>query len=43
VAECVESERIREIIRELGVEYGQGFSIGRPVPLTDVIAGLIRG
>jgi diguanylate cyclase (GGDEF)-like protein len=43
VAECVESEQIREIIRELGVEYGQGFSIGRPVPLTDVIAGLIRG
>ena len=43
VAECVESEQIREIIRGLGVEYGQGFSIGRPVPLTDVINGLIRG
>jgi diguanylate cyclase (GGDEF)-like protein len=43
VAECVESVEIRDIIRELGVEYGQGFSIGRPVPLTDVIAGLIRG
>ena len=41
VAECVESEQIREIIRGLGVEYGQGFSIGRPVPLTDVINGLV--
>ena len=43
VAECVESEQIREIVRSLGVEYGQGFSIGRPVPLTDVINGLVRG
>jgi diguanylate cyclase (GGDEF)-like protein len=43
VAECVESDQIREIIRSLGVEYGQGFSIGRPVPLTDVINGLVRG
>jgi len=43
VAECVESEKIREIVRSLGVEYGQGFSIGRPVPLTDVINGLVRG
>jgi len=43
VAECVESEQIRDIVRSLGVEYGQGFSIGRPVPLTDVINGLVRG
>jgi diguanylate cyclase (GGDEF)-like protein len=42
VAECVESEQIRDIIRDLGVEYGQGFAIGRPVPLSDVIAKLVR-
>jgi diguanylate cyclase (GGDEF)-like protein len=43
VAECVESEQIRDIICGLGVEYGQGFSIGRPIPLERVIAELIRG
>lgn len=41
VAECVENERIRDITRDLGVEYGQGFSIGRPVPLEDVIDDLV--
>jgi diguanylate cyclase (GGDEF)-like protein len=40
VAECVESDPIRDIVCRLGVEYGQGFSIGRPVPLERVIAGL---
>jgi diguanylate cyclase (GGDEF)-like protein len=41
VAECVESEQIRDITRRLGVEYGQGFSIGRPTPLESVIGGLL--
>lgn len=41
VAECVESDQIRDITRELGVEYGQGFSIGRPIPLERVIDGLL--
>ena len=41
VAECVESDQIRDITRELGVEYGQGFSIGRPTPLEQVIDGLV--
>lgn len=41
VAECVESDQIRDITRELGVEYGQGFSIGRPLPLERVIDGLL--
>jgi EAL domain-containing protein (putative c-di-GMP-specific phosphodiesterase class I) len=40
VAECVESDAIRKAISELGVSYGQGFSIGRPVPLDKVLAGL---
>jgi diguanylate cyclase (GGDEF)-like protein len=42
VAECVESEQIHGITQRLGVEYGQGFSIGRPIPLDRVIAGLVR-
>jgi diguanylate cyclase (GGDEF)-like protein len=43
VAECVESEAILEAIRALGVEYGQGFSIGRPTPLQQVLDGLVGG
>jgi EAL domain-containing protein (putative c-di-GMP-specific phosphodiesterase class I) len=42
VAECVESEEIRSITRSLGVEYGQGFAIGRPTPLDQVIQ-VVRG
>lgn len=37
VAECVESDAIRDVVRRLGVEFGQGFSIGRPTPLEKVI------
>ncbi len=40
VAECVESDAIRKAVRDLGVDYGQGFSIGRPVPLEKVLATL---
>lgn len=41
VAECVESDAIRLAIRALGVDFGQGFSIGRPAPLDKVLAALI--
>jgi diguanylate cyclase (GGDEF)-like protein len=41
VAECVESEAIWRATRELGVEYGQGFSIGRPLPLEQVLETLV--
>ena len=41
VAECVESDAIRLAIRELGVSYGQGFSIGRPTPLDKVLGALV--
>ncbi|HSN72482.1 MAG TPA: EAL domain-containing protein, partial [Steroidobacteraceae bacterium] len=37
-AECVESDAILEHVRDLGVDYGQGFSLGRPQPLADVLA-----
>ncbi|MGD9598797.1 MAG: putative bifunctional diguanylate cyclase/phosphodiesterase [Steroidobacteraceae bacterium] len=40
VAEYVETDPIRERIATLGVDYGQGFSIGRPVPLAEVLANL---
>ncbi len=42
VAEYVETEEIRTRITALGVDYGQGFAIGRPVPLAEVVAELPR-
>ncbi len=43
VAECVESEAIWQATKALGVEYGQGFSIGRPTPLEKVLDVLVGG
>jgi diguanylate cyclase (GGDEF)-like protein len=37
-AECVESDSILKTIHALGVDYGQGFSIGRPRPLEQVLS-----
>jgi EAL domain-containing protein (putative c-di-GMP-specific phosphodiesterase class I) len=33
IAEGIEDQRTLEIARDLGVDHGQGFHIGRPVPL----------
>jgi diguanylate cyclase (GGDEF)-like protein len=43
VAECVESDEIRRIIRGLGVSYGQGFAIGRPLPIDQVLKSVLGG
>ena len=32
VAECVESDEILRTLREIGVDYAQGYAIGRPEP-----------
>jgi diguanylate cyclase (GGDEF)-like protein len=40
VGEYVETEEIRTRIATLGVDYGQGFAIGRPAPLDDLLAEL---
>ncbi len=40
VAEYVETDEIRLRVAALGVDYGQGFAIARPVPLTEVLAEL---
>ncbi len=40
VAEYVETREICARVALLGVDYGQGFAIGRPTPLTDLLAGL---
>ena len=40
VAEYVETEEIRARVATLGVDYGQGFAISRPLPLDDLLADL---
>lgn len=32
VAECIENEYLLEIVREIGMTYGQGYALGRPSP-----------
>ena len=36
VAVAVESDDLRQLMTRSGIEYGQGFAIGRPVPLVSV-------
>lgn len=38
VAEFVESPAILDLLREIGVHYAQGYAVGRPVPLDQVLA-----
>ena len=38
IAEYVETPAIRRRVTELGVQYGQGFAIGRPMPFEQVFA-----
>jgi len=36
IAEFVEDERTLEKLRELGIDYAQGFGISRPAPIADI-------
>jgi len=40
IAEYVESDETIELLREIGVDYAQGYAIGRPAPLTDLFPDL---
>jgi diguanylate cyclase (GGDEF)-like protein len=42
-AECVESNGILQAATQLGVDYGQGFAIGRPRSLELVLQEMLRG
>ncbi len=42
-AECVESQAIQQAVTQLGVDFGQGFAIGRPRPLEIELQELLRG
>lgn len=37
IAEYVESAEIKDILREVGVDYGQGYFIHKPMPLAELI------
>jgi len=41
IAESVESEEIRVALRQIGIDYLQGFAVHRPVPLGEKIMTLI--
>jgi Amt family ammonium transporter len=36
IAKSVESEAVLQKLREIGVDYAQGFAIGPPKPLTEL-------
>ncbi|MBF0187703.1 MAG: EAL domain-containing protein [Magnetococcales bacterium] len=38
IAEYVENEEILEHLREIGVDYAQGYGIGKPIPLRESLA-----
>jgi EAL domain-containing protein (putative c-di-GMP-specific phosphodiesterase class I) len=40
VAEYVESNGVRDRLAALGIQFGQGYALGRPGPLDDVIAAV---
>jgi EAL domain-containing protein (putative c-di-GMP-specific phosphodiesterase class I) len=40
IAEFVENDAVLARIRDLGVDYAQGYGISRPMPLEEVLAGL---
>ncbi len=37
VAEYVENEAILEKLKEIGLDYGQGYGIAKPIPLTELL------
>jgi EAL domain-containing protein (putative c-di-GMP-specific phosphodiesterase class I) len=42
IAEFVEDERTLDLLRASGVDYAQGFGLGRPAPALEVL-GLVEG
>lgn len=38
IAEFVENDQIIKILREIGIDYGQGYGISKPLPIPDIIA-----
>jgi EAL domain-containing protein (putative c-di-GMP-specific phosphodiesterase class I) len=41
IAEFVESEAIMQRLQQIGVDYVQGYAIGKPVPIDDILNHLV--
>jgi EAL domain-containing protein (putative c-di-GMP-specific phosphodiesterase class I) len=37
IAEFVENDAIRQRLQEMGIDFAQGYGIGRPVPINDIL------
>ena len=37
IAECVENEKIKGMLREIGVDYAQGYGIGKPLSIDELL------
>ena len=42
IAEFVENDEIRQLLTEIGVDYGQGYGLGRPLPLDELLLQLMQ-
>ena len=42
MAEYVEDAETLALVVELGVDYAQGYHIGRPVPLAELLTGIVE-
>jgi EAL domain-containing protein (putative c-di-GMP-specific phosphodiesterase class I) len=40
IAEYVENNDIRELLREIGVDYAQGYGVHKPMPLSELVVEL---
>ncbi|MBT8097787.1 MAG: EAL domain-containing protein [Woeseia sp.] len=40
IAEFVEDKATQDILRSIGVDYAQGFGVGKPAPLSDILSSL---
>jgi diguanylate cyclase (GGDEF)-like protein/PAS domain S-box-containing protein len=38
IAEFVENDQIKDMLTDIGVNYGQGYGLGKPKPLRDLVA-----
>nr|PZN78467.1 MAG: hypothetical protein DIU56_09020 [Pseudomonadota bacterium] len=38
VAECVESEEVLDVLRQIGVDFAQGYHVARPRPVAELVA-----
>jgi EAL domain-containing protein (putative c-di-GMP-specific phosphodiesterase class I) len=43
VAEFVENDEILRILRDIGVDFAQGYGVAKPQPMEELFSGINRG